>query len=175
MSSIVISRFFNRNQRKFTGGSEDLDKITFVMEEAQSVIGGQKNVAKFVELAKEGRKYQLGGIFITQQPGSISKDILSQADNFFIFHLLSKFDLQTLSDSNAHFSADILTQILNEPIKGKAYMWASSQPFVLPVHVLNFEEIAEPNKAREIQSKNDLLKNILNEITSFELKFKFQI
>jgi len=168
LSSIVISHFFNRNQRKFTGGSEDLDKITFVMEEAQSVIGGQTNVAKFVELAKEGRKYQLGGIFITQQPGSISKDILSQADNFFVFHLLSKFDLQTLLDSNAHFSADVLTQILNEPIKGKAYMWASSQPFVLPVQVLNFEKIAQPNKAREVQSKNNLLNKILNEITSFD-------
>ncbi|KKK61298.1 hypothetical protein LCGC14_3015730, partial [marine sediment metagenome] len=63
LSSIIISHFFNKNQRKFTGGKEDLDKITFVVEEAQSVIGGRTNVAKFVELAKEGRKYQLGSIF----------------------------------------------------------------------------------------------------------------
>ena len=168
LSSTIISHFFNRNQWKFTGGKEDLDKITFVMEEAQSVIGGQTNVAKFIELAKEGRKYQLGGIFITQQPGSISKDILSQADNFFVFHLLSKFDLKTLQDSNAHFSNDILTQILNEPIPGKAYMWTSSQPFVLPVQILNFEKIAEPNRAKEIQSKNNLLNSIFNEIISID-------
>lgn len=168
LSSIIISHFFNKNQRKFTGGKEDLDKITFVVEEAQSVIGGKSNVAKFVELAKEGRKYQLGGIFITQQPGSISREILSQGDNFFVFHLLSKGDLKALMDSNAHFSSDILTQILNEPIRGKAYMWTSNQPFVLPVYILNFEDIAKPYQAKKVQSNNNLLKNVLNEIVSID-------
>ena len=170
LSSIVISYFFNKNQTRFTGGREDLLKITFVVEEAQSVIGNTNNVAKFVELAKEGRKYQLGSVFITQQPGSISKDILSQGDNFFVFHLLSKGDLTALQDTNAHFSKDILTQILNEPIKGKAYMWSSNQPFVLPVKILNFEEIAEPNKSKDIQSERNLLDSILASITQFNKK-----
>lgn len=170
LSSIVISHFFNKNQTRFTGGREDLFRITFVMEEAQSVIGNTTNVAKFIELAKEGRKYQLGGIFITQQPGSISKDILSQGDNFFVFHLLSKVDLKALQDTNAHFSRDILTQILNEPIKGKAYMWISNQPFVLPVKILNFEKIAIPNKSKEVQSENNLLDSILGVITQFNEK-----
>lgn len=167
LSSTIIGYFFNKNQRKFTGGKENLDKIVFVTEEAQSVIGGQNNVAKFVELAKEGRKYQLGGIFITQQPGSISRDILSQGDNFFIFHLLNKGDLKALQDANAHFSNDILTQILNEPIKGKAYMWTSNQPFVLPVKILNFEEIVEAKNAKSLQSSNDLLSSVYSEITTF--------
>jgi len=167
LSSIIISYFFNKNQTRFTGGKEDLFKITFVVEEAQSVIGNTNNVAKFIELAKEGRKYQLGSVFITQQPASISKDILSQGDNFFVFHLLSKGDLKALQDTNAHFSKDILTQILNEPIKGKAYMWTSNQPFVLPVKILNFEEIAKPNRSKEIQSHNNLLDSILAEITQF--------
>ncbi len=167
LSSTIISYFFNRNQRKFTGGKEDLDKIVFVVEEAQSVIGGSNNVEKFVELAKEGRKYQLGSIFITQQPGSISREILSQGDNFFIFHLLNKGDLRALQDANAHFSNDVLTQILNEPIKGKSYMWSSNQPFVLPVKILNFEEIARAKKAKELQSGTDLLSAVFSEITTF--------
>lgn len=169
-SSTIISYFFNKNQGRFTGGKEDLDKITFVVEEAQSVIGGQTNVAKFIELAKEGRKYQLGGIFITQQPGSISRDILSQGDNFFVFHLLSKGDLKALKETNAHFSNDILTQILNEPIKGKAYMWTSNQPFVLPIKILNFEEIAKPNKSKEIQSRNKILDSIFIDISHINKK-----
>ena len=139
----------------------------FVVEEAQSVIGGQNNVGKFVELAKEGRKYNLGAIFITQQPGSISRDILSQGDNYFIFHLLNKGDLRALQDANAHFSNDILTQILNEPIKGKAYMWTSDQPFVLPVKILNFESIAEPDMSKTIQKSQNLLGAVLSEITTF--------
>ena len=168
LSSTIISRFFNKNQHKFTGGRENLDRITFVVEEAQSVIGGKTNVAKFVELAKEGRKYQLGGVFITQQPGSISREILSQGDNFFVFHLLSKGDLKALMDSNAHFSNDILTQILNEPIKGKSYMWTSNQPFVLPVMILNFEDLTTANNAQHVQTQRDLLSSIFSTITTMD-------
>jgi hypothetical protein len=168
LSSTIISYFFNKNQRKFTGGKENLDRITFVVEEAQSVIGGQTNVAKFIELAKEGRKYQLGGIFITQKPGSISWDILSQGDNFFVFHLLSQGDLRSLRDANAHFSNDILTEILNEPIKGKSYMWTSNQPFVVPIKILNFEEMAQPYQSKQIQSKNNLLDGIIYQIENFD-------
>ncbi len=164
LSSLIISKFFRKNQKEFTMKGRDLNKITFVIEEAQSVIGGTNNVSKFVELAKEGRKYQLGAIFITQQPGSISMDILSQGDNFFVFHLLSKDDLRALQKANAHFSNDILTQILSEPIPGKAYMWTSHQPFVIPLQIKNFELEATPNKAKEIQAQNDLLMPILNEI-----------
>jgi DNA helicase HerA-like ATPase len=168
LSSTIISYFFNKNQRKFTGGKENLNKITFAIEEAQSVIGGKTNVAKFVELAKEGRKYELGGIFITQQPGSISWDILSQGDNFFVFHLISQGDLKSLRDANAHFSNDILTEILNEPIKGKSYMWTSNQPFVVPIKVINFEDIAEPHHSKEIQFNNNLLDNIIFKIENFD-------
>jgi len=168
LSSIIVGHFFNKNQRKFTGGTEEINKIVFVMEEAQSVIGGTTNVSKFIELAKEGRKYQLGGIFITQQPGSISKEILSQGDNFFVFHLLSKGDLKALQDANAHYSNDILTQVLNEPIRGKAYMWTSNQPFVLPIKILNFEEETEANKSKEVQSRTDLLNPILKDISKFD-------
>ncbi|MGQ4875557.1 MAG: helicase HerA domain-containing protein [Promethearchaeia archaeon] len=168
LASIIISKFFRENQKSFTAGKDTLKKITFVVEEAQSVIGGHSNVSKFVELAKEGRKYQLGAIFITQQPGSISMDILSQGDNFFVFHLLSKDDLKALQKANAHFSNDILTQILSEPIKGKCYMWTSSQPFVLPIKIQNFEIIAKKHNAKKLQTENNLLMPILIQITEID-------
>ncbi|TFF87942.1 MAG: ATP-binding protein [Promethearchaeota archaeon] len=168
LSSMIISKFFRKNQREFTTGKEDLKRITFVVEEAQSVIGGSTNVSRFVELAKEGRKYQLGGIFITQQPGSISMDILSQGDNFFVFHLLSKDDLKALKKANAHFSNDILTQVLSEPIPGKSYMWTSHQPFVIPLKIKNFEDIVKPHKAKELQSTHDILMTILRDIIDLD-------
>jgi len=62
---------------------------------------------------KEGRKYDLGAVLITQQPGSISGEILSQGDNWFVFHLLSATDLQALKRANAHFSDDLLSTLLN--------------------------------------------------------------
>ena len=63
-----------------------------------------------------------------------------------------------------------MTQILNEPIKGKAYMWSSHQPFVLPVKILNFEEQTEPNISKIVQSKCNLLDSILGTITEFNEK-----
>jgi len=158
--STVIAYFFNKNQRDFIGGDENLLKIVFAIEEAQSVIGSSQNVHTFIELAKEGRKYQLGSIFITQQPGSISTDIISQGDNFFVFHMLSKGDLRALQNANAHYSDDILTQVLNEPVRGKSYFWSSPQPFVIPVQIRNFEEETKPGSASAVQSGSVLLGGI---------------
>jgi hypothetical protein len=165
LTSIVLQRIFNENQKNFISGSpEDLMRATFGIDEAQSVLSRDSNFQSFVTLAKEGRKYSLGGIFLTQQPGSIPFEILSQGDNFFVFHLLSRGDLESLQRANAHYSNDIITQALNEPIKGKCYMWTSSQPFVLPVKIANFEDPKIVNKAKEVQKNSKLLSSITEEI-----------
>ncbi|MGC8516159.1 MAG: ATP-binding protein [Thermoplasmata archaeon] len=166
LSSLIVRYIFNHNQRHFTDSSTDLIKTTFVVEEAQSVIGKNTNYASFVELAKEGRKYNLGGVFITQQPGSIPFEILSQADNFFAFHLLSRSDLESLRDANAHYSEDILTQILSEPIVGKCYMWTSKQPFVLPLIIKEFGKKEIARKSIETQNDSKLLENIKESVIS---------
>jgi DNA helicase HerA-like ATPase len=165
LSSIIVRHFFNLNQANFTSaGEESLVKATFVVEEAQTVLTGS-DVGSFIELAKEGRKYYLGGIFVTQQPSAIPFEILSQADNFFVFHLLSRGDLESLNRANAHYSNDIITQILNEPIRGKCYMWTSHQPFVVPMMVKKFDApYVKSNQSQEIQSKSNLLGPILKEV-----------
>lgn len=171
LSSMIVTRIFNQNKENFIKhGGSGLIKATFVLEEAHNVLGGDKSSAPsaFVDLAKEGRKYNLGGIFITQQPGSIPSDIISQGDNFFVFHLLSKTDLISLSNANAHYSRDIITQILNEPIRGKSYMWTSHQPFVIPVMVRNFEELVQPNRSQIAQACSTALSSILGGIRAEE-------
>jgi DNA helicase HerA-like ATPase len=161
LSSLIVRYIFNHNQTHFTDQSKNIIKATFVVEEAQSVIGKNANDASFVELAKEGRKYNLGGVFITQQPESIPFEILSQSDNFFVFHLLSRSDLEGLSRANAHYSEDVLTQILSEPIPGKCYMWTSQQPFVLPLMINNYErDLSKRDKSIEVQQNSTLLQDI---------------
>lgn len=173
LSALVIKQIFDRNQRFFTGSNpKAMIKATFVIEEAQTVIGENSSISSFVDLAKEGRKYGLGGVFITQQPKSIPFEILSQADNFFTLHLLSKGDLIALQNANAHYSDDIITQILSEPIKGKAYMWTSSQPFVIPIQILDFERITHANKSVETQKQSKLLDNIYKSISNGDTVFE---
>ena len=172
VSSIIIKNIFEDNKNNFIRyGGDSLIKATFVLEEAHTVLsdsGHSSAPSAFVDLAKEGRKYNLGGIFITQQPGSIPAEIVSQGDNFFVFHLLSKVDLSSLSRANAHYSDDIITQILSEPVRGKSYMWTSHQPFVIPIRVVNFEDpkLTQAHQSKHVQEKDDILGGITGQIDS---------
>jgi len=145
ISGLLLKSIFDHNQYNFTsseGGTGIVPTIA-VLEEAQSVLGRRaSDESPFVQWAKEGRKYGLGAIMVTQQPGSMAPELLSQGDNFFTFHLLSANDLKTLQQHNAHFSDDILASILNEPIKGNCFFWsAPDQPFVLPARILDFGKV----------------------------------
>jgi len=150
LSGLMMRRIFSHNQENFTGGQSVIPVIA-VLEEAQSVLGRQlEESSPFVEWVKEGRKYDLGAILITQQPGSMAPEILSQADNWFCFHLLSEGDAGTLGKYNAHFSDDVLAHLIAEPIPGNCFMWsAPHQPFVLPVRVRNFEALYRKEVKRD--------------------------
>ena len=141
IAGLLMRKIFNYNQENFTGGSSPIP-VNVIIEEAQSVLGRHlEESSPFVEWVKEGRKYDLGAILITQQPGSMAPEIMSQSDNWFSFHLLSEGDASTLGRYNSHFSHDVLAHIIGEPIPGNCYMWsAPKQPFVLPVRIRNFEE-----------------------------------
>jgi uncharacterized protein len=144
LAGLVLRRIFAHNQENFTAGAtHPVIPVVTVIEEAQSVLGRHVDEGSpFVEWVKEGRKYDLGAILVTQQPGSMAPELLSQADNWFCFHLLSGGDAETLGKYNAHYSEDVLAHLVGEPIAGNCFMWsAPHQPFVLPVRVRSFEEI----------------------------------
>jgi len=68
-------------------------------QEAQNLLsdGQVKEGNPIARLAKEGRKYNLGLVYVSQQPGAIAKEILTQTNTFFVFHLLSKIDIKALT------------------------------------------------------------------------------
>jgi hypothetical protein len=143
LAGLILRHIFSHNQENFTGGDHPIIPVIAIIEEAQSVLGRNlEESSPYVEWVKEGRKYDLGAIMITQQPGSMAPELLSQADNWFCFHLLSEGDAGTLGKYNSHYSDDILAHLIAEPIPGNCYMWsAPHQPFVLPVRVRSFEEL----------------------------------
>jgi hypothetical protein len=144
LSGLLLQRVFDRNQEEFTKANPETIPTLAVVEEAQSVLGGGGGAGEgpYVAWVKEGRKYDLGAVLITQQPGSISHEILSQGDNWFIFHLLSAGDLFSVKKVNAHFSDDILSTLLNEPIPGHGVFWSSAggKSYPIPLRILSFEE-----------------------------------
>lgn len=142
LAGLLLRKIFSHNQENFTGGQNILPVIV-VIEEAQSVLGRNlDDTSPYVEWVKEGRKYELGAILITQQPGSMAPELLSQSDNWFCFHLLSEGDAITLGKYNSHYSDDVLAHLIGEPIQGNCFMWsAPKQPFVLPVRIRDFGAI----------------------------------
>lgn len=143
LSGLILRRIFDRNQTEFTSAEPKTIPTIAVVEEAQSVLNEKATASEpYIEWVKEGRKYDLGAVLITQQPGSIPHEILSQGDNWFIFHLLSSGDLAALRKANAHFSEDLLSSLLNEPIPGQGVFWSSvkGKPYPIPLRVLSFEE-----------------------------------
>ena len=153
IAGLLMRKIFNHNQENFTGGSSPIP-VNVIVEEAQSVLGKRlEETSPFVEWVKEGRKYDLGAILITQQPGSMAPEIMSQADNWFSFHLLSEGDASVLGKYNSHYSHDILAHVIGEPIPGNCYMWsAPKQPFVLPVRIRNFEELYKNNIKADVNA-----------------------
>ncbi len=144
LSGLILRRIFDRNQQEFTAADPKTIPTIAVVEEAQSVLNENAQAAEpYVAWVKEGRKYDLGAVLITQQPGSIPVEILSQGDNWFIFHLLSAADLTTLKRANAHFSDDLLSSLLNEPIPGQGVFWSSvgGKPYPISLRVLSFEKM----------------------------------
>lgn len=144
LSGLILRRIFDRNQQEFTEATPKTIPTIAVVEEAQSVLNESATSAEpYIAWVKEGRKNDLGALLITQQPGSIPVEILSQGDNWFIFHLLSAADLSAVSKANAHFSTDLLSTLLNEPIPGQGVFWSSvgGKPYPVAVRVLSFEKL----------------------------------
>ena len=144
LSGLILRRIFDRNQLEFTEADPKTIPTIAVVEEAQSVLNENAPAAEpYISWVKEGRKYDLGALLITQQPGSIPVEILSQGDNWFVFHLLSAADLTSLKRANAHFSEDLLSSLLNEPIPGQGVFWSSvgGKPYPVSLRALSFENM----------------------------------
>jgi hypothetical protein len=144
LSGLILRRIFDKNQLEFTNADAKTIPTVAVVEEAQSVLNENAAASEpYISWVKEGRKYDLGAVLITQQPSSIPVEILSQGDNWFVFHLLSAADLTTLKRANAHFSDDLLSSLLNEPIAGQGVFWSSvgGKPYPVSLRVLSFERM----------------------------------
>ena len=114
------------------------------MEEAQNVLSDEfvkTNANPFVRIAKEGRKFSIGLVAVTQRPSAISEEIRSQAENFFVMHMGNGKDIKALVDSNHNYDGVISKFVQSETIPGNLYMVSAKQSFVIPLKVNFFEEL----------------------------------
>ncbi len=163
--SVVIKKIYDHNVDRFTSDPEKMIPVITVLEEAQKIFAREYgSLDIFYNYVKEGRKYDLGMVMITQQPGTLPREMMSQGDNWFLFHLLSADDLDDMNDANTHFSKDILTSVANEAITGQGYFWssASGKPFPIPFRAMDFAQLVVELNQSENKDDGDKKENIVS-------------
>lgn len=149
ISTMIARKLFDANKANFTADKQDaLINTVLCVEEAQNVLSEEfvkSNANPFVRVAKEGRKFGLGLIAITQRPSAISEEIRTQAENFFTFYMGNSDDIRALVKSNINYDGVISKFIQTETIPGNLYMVSANQSFALPVRVVEFEKLVHKN------------------------------
>jgi len=176
ISTVLVKRLFEHNKSKFTTASSETSSIPEIqnainavifVEEAQNVLSDEfvrSNANPFVKVAKQGRKFSLGLVAITQRPSAISEEIRSQAENFFVLHMGNSKDIKALVESNINYSGVISKFIQSETIPGNLYMVSAKQSFAIPLKVNWFEELIHKNVYEDLKFSADDYPELLNAI-----------
>ncbi len=145
ISTMIVRRLFEDNKRNYTEAKgAKIIRCVIVVEEAQNVLSEElvrTGANPFVRVAKEGRKFDVGLVAITQRPSAISEEIRSQAENFFAFYMGNTDDIKALVRSNVNYDGVISSFIQRETIPGNLYFVTSSHPFVIPIRVVEFDKL----------------------------------
>jgi uncharacterized protein len=147
ISTMLVRKLFENNKKEFTNNkSKEMIPTVIFVEEAQNVLSDElvkSNANPFVRCAKEGRKFGLGMVAITQRPSAISEEIRTQAENFFSFYMGNSDDIKALVKSNINYDGVISSFIQTETIPGNLYMVTSDRAFAVPIRVLEFEKLVK--------------------------------
>ncbi|MFX1269626.1 MAG: ATP-binding protein [Promethearchaeota archaeon] len=144
IATIIVESIFNRYKNyKFNDKLEDKPVITIVLEEAPRVIGIKALEAKenvFGKIAREGRKFKIGLIGITQLPSLIPREILANMNTKIILGNEMGPERRTLIESSAQDLSDDSQTIASLDI-GEAIITSNFTKFAIPIIIPLFDDL----------------------------------
>lgn len=139
-SDLLCAGIFQYQENLFTQNKLK-NYVQLYFEEAHNIFPRDKGSVRdiYSKIAKEGAKFRIGIVYSTQSPSTVSGELLAQTENFFIGHISSRDEVNSLIKIESHFenhSEEICA------IKTKGYMrvYTASHRYVIPVQIKLFNE-----------------------------------
>ena len=113
-----------------------LPTVAVVLEEAQRVLSkaNDADVNVFPRVAREGRKFKVGLVAVTQQPKLVDAELLSQFNTFFILGLADERDRNILRGSAKQDLSSLHTEI-QTLMPGECLLAGVDTPFAVPATI----------------------------------------
>ncbi|MCX8179803.1 MAG: ATP-binding protein [Thermofilaceae archaeon] len=164
----VARRIFHAYERARKYSPEDWEKMPYVMiavEEAHRYLskqaaGGEVRENIFSTIAKRGRKYKVGALYITQMPGELIETVIRQSLTKIILPLPTKPDLIKVIQYSPYL--DEAEQEIRTLDKGEALLVSppSGIRFAVPLKIFNYEELVEALLTNEVSHPKAAVKTV---------------
>ena len=142
ISSMIMNEVFARYKRyKENGELDNKPVISVVIEEAPRVLGEGKSTI-FGTIAREGRKFKIGIIAITQLSSVIPREILANLNTKIILgNEMSSERKAVISSAAQDLSKD--DKMIASLDKGEAIVSSIFTKFAIPIQIERFEELVD--------------------------------
>ena len=152
--SVTIARrifnFYEKMRKKVPEEWEQLPYVLIMVEEAHRYLakqnlttGGEVRENIFSIISKRGRKYKVGGLYITQMPGELMETVIRQTLTKIVLPLPTKPDYNKVISYSPYL--DEAEQEIKTLDRGEALLVSSPSGirFAVPIKIFSFEELVE--------------------------------
>ena len=159
VSSLIVEKVFGEYKRlKYADQLKNNPVVSIVLEEAPRVIG--KRVLEvgdniFGTIAREGRKFNIGLIAITQLPSIIPREILANMNTKIILGNEMGPERKAIIESAAQDLSDDY-QTIGSLDKGEAIITSNFTKFAIPIMIPLFEDLVK----EDVNAKKKLNQNV---------------